>query len=930
MAAEKTMSMLEDAPLLILMDGHAMVHRAFHAIQEPMNVRRTGEEIGAVYGFINTFLRVLADLRPTHCAIAFDLSAPTFRHLEYDQYKAQRPPTPPELPPQIDHVRRLMDVFGVPIFDQKGYEADDVLGTLSRQAEERQIETIVLTGDTDELQLVSPWVRVLLSYSVQRSTLYDIAKVRERYGGLGPEAVADIKALQGDTSDNIPGVPAVGAKTAIKLLNEFGTVEGIFERIDEVKPPRIQQSLRDNRELALRGKFLTTIVTDVPVDLDLERARFWKYDRAEVVAALGELEFHSVVNRIPEPQGGGVSATQSELPMEVPIRETDYGVVDTPEALEQLVRELDSPRGFAFDTETTSTKAVATALVGISFSNSPNAGWYVPVGHDSGMQLPLERVLDALRPIMQSESVPKIAHNANFDMTVLARHGLQVENLAFDTMVAAHVGGRKSIGLKALALECLGVEMTPITELIGTGKKQTTMAQTPIERAAEYAAADADLTWQLYGIFSKEVEEKGVRNALETVEIPLVPVLVRMQISGVAIDSGHLSTMSVELSADISSIQAEMYDLVGHEFNIGSSQQLADVLFKELRLPPTKKTKTGFSTDAASLERLKTVVDMGEVADVDPKAVQVLDHVLEYRQLTKIKSTYVDSLPGQVNPVTGRIHTSYQQTGSATGRVSSNDPNVQNIPIRTELGRRVREAFIAENAPDWMLLGVDYSQIELRILAHLCRDPGLMMAFQSGLDIHTATASTVYGVPLDQVDADMRRIAKIMNFGVIYGLSPFGISRQTGLTAEEGKTFTDAYFGLYPGIREYIDSIKAQVNTTGYVETLMRRRRYIPEIRSGSSHVRAAGERMAINMPIQGTAADIIKLAMIRIQERMDALGLRAMMILQVHDELIFELPVDELEQIKAMVLELMPAAMELAVPLAVVLKTGYNWGAME
>ena len=930
MAAAETRSMLDEQPLLILMDGHAMVHRAFHAIQQPLSVSKTGEEVSAVYGFLNTFLRALTDWRPTHCAIAFDLSGPTFRHRQYDQYKAQRPPMAPELRPQFDRVRQMMEAFEVPIFEREGFEADDVLGTLCRQAEERQLETIVLTGDTDELQLVSPWTRVLLSYSVQRSTVYDEAKVRERYGGLGPQVVPDIKALEGDTSDNIPGVPSVGNKTAIKLLNKFDSLEGIYQNLDQVEPARIRQSLHDNEDIARQGKFLTTIVRDVPVELDLEGARFGGFDRGRVVEALRELEFFSIVPRIPEPGGDAAHAAQAETPADSPVRETSYSVVDTPEALAELVGQLDSPAGFSFDTETVSTNAIATKLVGLSFSNAPNSGWYVPVGHAEGRQLPLDQVLGALRPVMESESVPKIAHLASFDMTVLSKYGIKVKNLAFDTMVAAHVGGRKAVGLKALALECLNVEMTPIADLIGSGRKQTTMDKVPVDKAADYAAADADLTWQLRDFLVEETADKGVKDALEKVEIPLVPVLVKMQVNGVAIDSEHLGRMSDELTGEIGRTETDMYQLVGHHFNIGSSQQLGDVLFKELHLPSTKKTKTGFSTDASALERLKRVMDQGDAEDADPRAVEVLDYVLRYRQLTKIKSTYVDSLPGQVDVATGRIHTSYQQTGSATGRVSSNDPNVQNIPVRTELGRRVRKAFVAEHAPDWTLLGADYSQIELRILAHLSRDPGLVDAFRSGEDIHSATASSVFGVPPEQVEAEMRRVAKIMNFGVVYGLSAFGISQQTGLSAEEGRAFTETYFGQYPGIREYIDSVKSRVAVDGYVETVMGRRRYIPEISSSSFQVRAAGERMAVNMPIQGTAADIIKLAMVRIQERMDALGLRSMMIIQVHDELIFEVPEDELEQMKAIVLELMPAAMELAVSLEVDIKTGYNWDEMD
>ena len=932
MVARGTKSMLDSKPLLLLMDGHAMVHRAWHAIQQPLNVSRTGEEVRAVYGFLNTFLRALGDWEPTHCAIAFDLSAPTFRHLQYDKYKAQRPPSPPELRSQFGHVRHMMEVFGIPVFQQKGYEADDVLGTLCQQAEEQQVEALILTGDTDELQLVSAWVRVLLSYSVQGRTVYDVTKVRERYGGLGPDAVADIKALQGDTSDNIPGLPGVGAKTAIRLLNEFKTIEGIYENLDQVTPAKMQQTLRDNEELALRGKFLTTIARDVPIRLDLEEARFWEYDRGKVVEALRELEFFSMVQRVPDLPRDGAAPIQSQLPLAEPQppRETHYTVVDTPDAFQEMVGELDSPGGFSLAAETSSVNAMAGKLVGLAFSNAPERGWYVPVGHTGGQQLALDAVLGGLRPLLESNAIPKTAHNASFDMTVLANQGIQVRNLVFDPMLAAHLCGRNALGLEALALESLSIEMTPISELLGAGRKRIPMAEAPISDAADYASADADIAFQLRDAFRREVEAKGAGSVLATVEMPLVPVLVRMQVNGVALDTGLLEEMSQELGARISQIEAEMYERVGHEFNLNSSQQLGEVLFKELRLPQTKRTKTGFSTDASALEGLKHFIDQGEAEDVDPKALQVLDQILDYRQLTKIKSTYVDALPLLVNSTTGRVHTSYNQTGSATGRVSSNDPNVQNIPVRTELGRRVRNAFVAENAPEWTLLASDYSQIELRVLAHLSGDPGLVEAFKRGQDIHDATASSVYGVPVDEVTPAMRRIAKIMNFGVIYGLSPFGISRQTGLSADEGRQFIETYFGQYPGIRQYIDRTKAQVGGSGYVETLMGRRRYIPEVRSSNYNIRAAGERMAINMPIQGTAADILKIAMVRIQERMDALKLRSMMIVQVHDELIFETPQDELEDLRRLVLDVMPSAMDLTVPLDVELKTGATWGAME
>ena len=930
MTTGTTQSMLKEKPLLIMLDGHALVHRAFHAFRDPLNVRATGEEVTAVYGFLNTLLRTLKDWNPTHCIVTFDVSAPTFRHKAFDQYKAHRPPTPPELRGQFGRVRQLVEAFKIPIMEMEGFEADDVLGTLGRQAEENEIETLILTGDSDILQLVSPWVRVLLSASANRTNVYDETAVKERYEGLGPEYVAEIKALQGDTSDNIPGVPKVGAKSAIRLLTAFGSVDGIYDHIDEVTPPSVQKSLRENRDLAYKCKMLTTIRRDVPVTLDLEACRFGQYDRAEVVDLMRELEFFSMVDRIPA-AGGSDDGEQLELMAmaEGERAPTDYTLVDTEAALDDMIASLSASDIFAFDTETTSLNAMQAKLVGLSFSNEDTKGWYVPVGHEEGDQLPLDQVLDKLRPILESHEVAKAAHNANYDLMVLENYGIKVQHVTFDTMLAAHVSGRKVIGLKALTLDCLHEEMTEIKELLGTGRKQVTMDKVDVKQAAAYATADADMTHRLISFFEQELAQRDVRNLFDTVEMPLVPVLVDMQRTGVEIDSDMLSEMSEELGAQLGEVQHNMFQTVGHEFNINSSQQLGDVLFNELRLPHTRRTQKGYSTDAASLDSLKELLDQGRAEGVDPKAYEVLDSVLEYRQLSKIKSTYVDALPNLVNPDTGRIHTSYNQTGSATGRLSSNEPNVQNIPVRTELGRKVRNAFVARAAPAWTFLAADYSQIELRILAHMSQDEGLLAAFHRGEDIHAATASSVYDVPIDGVTPDMRRIAKIMNFGVLYGLSAYGIRQQTGLTAEEGQRFIETYFGSYPGIQTYIDATKEKVKADGYVETLLGRRRYIPEVRSPNHNTRAAGERMAINMPIQGTAADIIKIAMIAIQERLEQTALRTKMIIQVHDELIFEVPREELQQVRELVTELMPASMQLAVPLDVELKTGDSWGRM-
>ena len=928
MDAPDTQTTLEREPLLILIDGHALVHRAWHAIRQPLNLRSTGEDVRAIYGFLNIFLKTLNDWKPTHIAVTFDVSAPTFRHERFADYKAHRPPTPPELRPQFDHIKNLVRAFNVPIYEQAGYEADDLLGTLCRQAGEREVATIVLTGDTDTLQLVSPWVRILLSHAVGNRTLYDITAVKERYGGLGPEVVADIKALEGDSSDNIPGVPRVGRKTAIKLLLEYGSIQGIYDNLDEVKPPSVKKSLTENRDVAFEAQFLTTIKLDADVALDMDQCVFGDYTRSEVIDQLNYLEFRSMIDRIP----GGLESQQSAFDLNDNTPSTDYAIVDTEDKLDALIQAIDTPAGFSFDTETTSKDPMLARLVGLSFSTEPHSGWYVPVGHAEGQQIPIDNVLDRLEPILTNPDVPKTAHNANYDMMALQNHGVKVEGLAFDTMLAAHVTGESKVGLKDLTLKFFGHTMTPITDLIGRGRKQVTMAEVEIAKAADYAAADADFTERLRRELEPRIEELDLGGTLSRYEMPLVPVLIRMQRDGVALDADTLKRMSDELSGQLDTIRDDMYATVGHQFNLNSSQQLGDVLFNELRLPTNgvKRTKSGYSTNAATLDDLKHRLDIGAIPDADPRSYVVMNGILEHRQLSKLKSTYVDALPEMVNPNTGRIHTKYNQTGSATGRVSSNDPNVQNIPVRTELGRQVRRAFIAPNAPESTLLAADYSQIELRVLAHYSKDPSLLEAFHRGDDIHSATSSLVYDVPIAEVTADMRRFAKILNFGVLYGLTAYGISRQTDLNPEQGQRFIDLYFERYPGIQSYVRQTIDTCKIKGYVETALGRRRYLPDINTRRFHQRQAAERAAINMPIQGTAADIIKIAMIRIMERMTELRMRSRMILQVHDELIFEVPGDELDQMTAIVQELMPASLPLEVPLIVETKTGHTWGDLD
>ena len=915
-----TMSLFpqERNPLLMLMDGHAMVHRSFRAISTQRNLTSsaTGEDTTGVYGFANVFLRALQEWNPAYCAIAFDTSAPTFRHQQFEDYKAQRPPSPPELRPQFDRVKQLMAAFGVPVFELDGWEADDVIGTLTRQAEEAGVDSVILTGDRDTFQLISPHVRVDLASSIQDRRVYDMTELAERYSGLTAAQQPDFKALVGDSSDNIPGVPRVGEKRAAALLNDYGSLEGIYENLDAVKPPSVKSALGENRERAFENRKLMTIDRNAPVTLDLEQCRFWRYDRRDVVALLTELEFFSVVSRVPQPDGTDFADADTAGQ---PETETDYTVVQTQEQLDSMIAAIEERGSFTFDTETTSLDAMQADLVGLSFATAPGRAWYIPVGHREGHQLPLESVLAVVRPLFESPDIAKCAHNANYDMTVLANHGVKFANVDFDTMIAAHLLGRSynQLGLKDLSLNELGHEMTNIKDLIGSGRKQITFDQVDIPAAADYAAADSDITYRLRDVFEPQLERDNLRGLMDDTEMELLPVLVTMQRHGIKMDSGVLHEMSADLYRQTEQIKHDIYQSVGHEVNLDSPKQLSDLLFAELGLPRTRRTKTGYSTDANALEGLK---------GIHP----VVDGILEYRQVSKLKSTYVDALPDMVNPATGRVHTSYNQTGSATGRISSSDPNLQNIPIRTELGRQVRRAFVAEGAPDWQLFSADYSQIELRVLAHLSQDPGLLEAFRRGEDIHSSTASLMFEVPINEVDSDMRRVAKVLNFGVIYGLSPHGISQQTGFSREQGREFIDTYFAKYPGISEYLETVKAQARADQYVETVLGRRRYLADINSPNFNVRGAAERMAINMPIQGTAADIMKLAMVRVQRRLDAEEMQTKMLLQVHDELVFETPREELDALRDLVFDEMPAAMSLDVTLKVDAKWADNWGDME
>ena len=967
----------EQAPTLVLLDGHALYHRSFHAFPDEMSTA-AGEPTNAIYGFTRMLLDVLRIIKPQYLALTFDRPTPTFRHKEFAPYKAHRPSLPDSMRAQFGRVRDVVAAFNIPIYELDGFEADDLLGTLSRQAEARQVRTVIATGDLDTLQLIDDWIRVTFARSPRRGEFeyFDRAAVEARYG-FGPEHVVDYKALVGDTSDNIPGVPGVGQKTATKLIQQYGTLEDILAHTDELAP-RVKVALTENRDQAIQSKRLATIVTDAPVTLDLEGARALNYDPDAARRVLYELEFYSLADKLPRrlgeedapvvvaretrpapanvavrpvsanAAGDGDDAAQLNLfgqdelqalaeegdvvapplapsvtpktPTAAASKSTNTLIIDTSEALDVLARALAGADIFAFDLETDSTNELQAGIVGLSFALGPGEAFYIPVGHTTdsegnapAYQLPETDVLNRLRPVLADEAVGKVGHNAKFDMLVLAQHGVPVRGLRFDTMVAAYLlnPGRRGLGLKEQSFEQLGIIMTPIDELIGKGRNQITMAQTPVRLAADYAGADADITLRLMHKLGPMLDARGLRKLFDDIEVPLVPVLTRMELTGMLVDRDFLRRMGMELEEQCAALVQEIYDSVGHQFNVNSPRQLGEVLFGELKLPHGRKTKTGYSVDAEVLDGLR-----GQHAAVD--------HLLEYRQLSKLKSTYVDGLLELINPNDGRVHTSFSQTTAATGRLSSSNPNLQNIPIRTEVGRRIRRAFLAD--PGSYLLTADYSQIELRILAHVTREPALVAAFEAGEDIHAATASRLFHVPLPEVQPDQRRLAKTVNFAVLYGQSAFGLARTTGMSNAEAVEFIRNYEQTFPLVREYVQNTLHQARTQGYVQTLMGRRRFFPDMGALPVVQRQAAEREAINMPIQGTNADMIKLAMIALQRQIEELNLGARQILQVHDELVLEVPDDEVDLVAELVGGAMRNALILSVPIQVEMKLGRNW----
>ena len=921
---------------LFLLDAYALIFRSYYAFIKNPRITSRGLNTSAVFGFLLTLEEVLQKQKPTHIAVVFDTPSPTFRHLMFKEYKANRDETPEDIRKAVPYIRRLIEAYRIPILECPGYEADDVIGTLSGKAAGMGFQTFMMTPDKDFAQLVSDNVFMYKpSRSGNESVVWGVDDIKREFGVERPEQVIDILGLMGDSSDNIPGAPGIGPKTAEKLIAEFGTVEEVLNNTAGLKG-KIKEALENNREQVLMSKRLATIALDAPVELDEKELRIETPDRDRLALLFDELEFRTVAARIlsevgkksenrseeliPEiPQGptqGSLFGEEdiSRLPAKTRIEnvEHEYHLIDDVNGLQELAGLMTGLKEFCFDTETTSISSLESELVAIAISWKKGGGYLVYFPDDrEGIML----LLEILKPLFENASVRKIGQNIKFDIQVLANYGVEVKGALFDTMIAHYLlEPDMRHGMDLLSETYLSYTPVPIEALLGEkGKNQKTMRSVPVEQVLEYAVEDADVTWQLKEIFEPKLIENGLSDLAGNIEMPLIPVLADMERTGVKINEEDLKNIADDLRKDIITLEKEIYDLAGTEFNISSPKQLGDILFIRLRLDDkARMTKTRqFTTNEEILQRLS-------------HKHPVIDKVLEYRGLRKLLSTYVDALPQLINSKTGRIHTSYNQAVASTGRLSSNNPNLQNIPVKDERGREIRKAFVPEEGK--VFLSADYSQIELRLMAHLSRDKGMIDDFLSGSDIHAATAAKIFGVDISEVTREMRSRAKTANFGIIYGISSFGLSERLTIGRKEAKELIDGYFNSYPGVKVYMENSIKRARDLGYVTTMFGRKRFARDIHSRNQVVRGNAERNAINAPIQGTAADIIKIAMVKIYYRLKKENLKAKMILQVHDELIFEVLPEELEKLKDIVITEMSGAASLDVPLKVDWGTGSNW----
>ncbi|MBF0370373.1 MAG: DNA polymerase I [Magnetococcales bacterium] len=919
---------------LFLFDGSGYFYQAFHAVRNLS--RRDGFPTNAIFGFLKMLRKVLDQHQPEYLAMVFDVRGPTFRHKLYENYKAHRKPMPEELRQQIPIIKQMMDCLNIPQFELQGYEADDILGTMARAAEARGMEVIIVTADKDLLQLVTPQVTIL---DPKQNRFLKRAEVEAKWG-VPPEMVPQVIALWGDTSDNIPGVPGVGQKTAPRLLHQYGDLDGLLDNIPRISQPKLRKNLETHIEQVRLSLSLGTINCQVPIEFDLEKLKSQAPNYDPLRALFVEMEFTAQVRALDQerallggsaasgPEGesslGGDTGTDPSDPKATPASpsveaENNYRAITSEDDFELFLKELKGQDQFSFDTETTGTDPTQAELVGLSFSWQARRAVYLPVAHTPEAapdgQLNRERVLQALKPILENPEIAKTGQNIKYEYVLLRQYDITLAGIARDTMLFSYLiyGTARRHNLDAIALEELGRTTTTFKEVAGVGKKQLRFDAVPLERATPYACEDADVAWEAAEKMAPPLAAiPEVLKLHDEMELPLIPVLGEMERAGVLVDREALAEMSVDFTTRREALVAEIHELAGEPFNVNSTQQLGQILFEKLGIKGGKRTKTGFSTDVSVLTKL---------AD---KGHEIPARVLRYRSLTKLQSTYTDALMALIHPETGRVHTSYNQAVTLTGRLSSSDPNLQNIPIRTEEGRAIRGAFIAPKG--WQLLSADYSQIELRLLAHLGKVERLMAAFREGIDVHSATASELFDTPADQVSDDERRMAKTINFGLIYGMSAFGLAKRLEINNFQARDYMDRYFLRYQGVREYMDHAIEEARRKGYAETLWGRRCRIRDIENTNRNLREFAERTAINAPLQGSAADLIKIAMIRLHKALNQGNFKSRMILQVHDELVLEVPDEELERVKPVIREAMEGAASLSVPLVVDIGTGSNW----
>ncbi len=883
--------------ILYLIDGSAYIYRAYHAIRGLSNSK--GLPTNAVFGFTRILLKLIEDKSPEYLVMFFDAKGPTFRHDIYSDYKANRPPMPEDLSIQIPFIKEVTRGFNIQLFDLPGYEADDLIGTVKLKAENAGYKVVMVTGDKDFMQLVSDQSTI---WDPMKDKIIDSDTIQKEFD-LKPEQIIDAMGLSGDKADNIPGVPGIGMKTAAKLIKTFGNMESLYKKIDTITKKKQQENLIAYKDQAFLSKELVTINTAAPISFTIEDFSYSEPDRAKLSRLFKDLEFRQL---------------QKDFPVKSDLSKKNYIQVLDRDTFFDLIKQLEAAEIIAVDTETTSKAPMKARLVGLSFAIKPHEAFYIPCAHDylgAPEQLNLSFVLTALKPLLENPDISKVGQNIKYDCMVLVRHGIHLDGIVFDTMLASYLmnPSKRVHSLDQIALDLLDHATIEYEEVAGKGKNTVTFNQVPLEKAGPYASEDADITMMAFNALKPMIEEAGLTGLMENVELPLVPVLMNMEMSGISVDKDMLRDLSGSFETRLSDLEANIYLIAGETFNIRSSQQLGTILFEKLKLPVQKKTKkkTGYSTDVGVLT---TLADQHELPAL----------ILTHRTLAKLKSTYTDALLEIVNPETGRIHTSYNQTITATGRLSSSNPNLQNIPVKTDEGREIRRAFIPRDG--WVLLAADYSQIELRILAHYSEDSILVNSFINDEDIHTRTATEVFQTFPELVMPDLRRQAKVINFGIVYGMSPFGLSRELGISTKMAKAYIDNYFSRYKGVKEYMNRTIESARSTGKTDTLLGRIRILPDIKSSNKNLREAAERIAINTPIQGTAADLIKIAMIQLASALKEKGYQAVMLLSVHDEIVFEVPPDELEALKILVRKIMEGVWDLNVPLKVNLASGNNW----